>query len=160
MMRRVLMRLFVLDHDPLASARNPQQVFLLVLSLIASLPLLGGNAGSQSLESNLPDAVVIGWGICLLIGTAMALVGVLWPRAKVYGRPQRWISLVLERSGLLLTAAAIFIYALVITTSAPDFNGVRYVVALNAAYGLFCLWRVVQITLGLYWRRRHPEAAH
>lgn len=96
----------VLLEDPLYGQRNPHQAFLIGLSIIASLPLLRGQAQSTLLERELDDRTVILWGCCLLAGSLLALLGEFWP-----GRT--YVGLVLERGGLGLVGGAAAIYAVV-----------------------------------------------
>lgn len=132
--------------DPLYSQRNPYQIFLLGLSIIVSVPLLRGDAGSGVLEHELDNRTVIAWGIGLLVGSVMAFVGEFWP-----GR--QWTSLVLERFGLMLVAGAAAVYAGVVLLSVSDRTDVAYLSAVQLAYALSCGWRCYQITRRLAWIR-------
>lgn len=96
--------------DPGYSQRNPHQAFLIGLSIVASLPLLRGQAQSSLLERELDDRTVVLWGGCLLVGSLLALFGEFWP-----GRT--WTGLVLERGGLGLIGGAAAVYAVVTWSS-------------------------------------------
>lgn len=141
----------VLDHptldDPLYKQKSPYQTFLLVLCVISSWPLLRGESGSGALEQELSDPAVILWGVCLLTGSVIALVGEFWA-----GRT--WTALVIERAGLVLVGLAAIIYATVVwlnTETRPA--DVSFLVSLTSAWGTACLWRCWQITRRLAWMR-------
>ena len=130
--------------------QNPFEVFILGLGLLAALPLLRGDTGSAVLEANLDDTAVILWGAALLIGAAMALVG-MW-------LPTRWalLGLYLERGGLILAGGAASIYAyIVFRESNPD--DVRYIVSTQTGFAVACLWRSIQLTRGIHWSRTHTS---
>lgn len=131
--------------DPLYSQKNPYQTFLLVLSLYASAPLLAGrSAGSSALDEALNHATFITWGLCLLVGSLITLLGEFWPG-------HTWNGLVLERTGIGLVGLGALVYSVVVFFNVH--TDVRYVVGVTAAYGLSCAWRVVQITRRLRWIR-------
>lgn len=130
--------------DPLYSQKNPHQTFLLVLSLFSAAPLLfGGSTGSATLDAHLGTFTVLMWGVCLLFGSLVALIGEFWPG-------HTWTALVLERAGLGLVGAGAAIYSFVVFTTVPD---ARFAVSITAAYAASCLWRVGQITRRLRWLR-------
>lgn len=118
--------------------RNPFQTFLLAICIPASLPLMQGNAGSAVLEESLPDSTVIGWGVCVLFGSVLALMGMYTPRL--------WLGWLLERSGLMLAGSAAAIYAGVVAVTAEDVTGVLYALAVHTAFALACGVRAAQIT--------------
>lgn len=131
--------------DPLYSQKNPHQTFLLVFSLYAAAPLLTGrSAGSAVLSEVLNQATLVTWGLCLLIGSLVALVGEFWP-----GRT--WDGLVLERTGVGLVGLGALLYSGVVFFTVD--SDTRYVVGVTTAYGLSCVWRVAQITKRLRWIR-------
>lgn len=143
-----MMRSLPLDRptldDPLYAQRNPHQTFLLLLSVLSSVPLLRGQTNSAILERELDDTTVILWGITLLIGSVIALAGSFWPR-------HTWDALVIERFGLALVGAAALIYSAVVWASASEKGPVAFVVSVTAAYGVSCAWRCWQITRRLRW---------
>ena len=107
--------------DPLYSQRNPHQIFLLVLSVIAAVGLIEGVTGSQILDDALSDPAVSAWGAFLLIGSVTGLIGMWWKRT--------WTGLVVERSGLFTVATAATIYSVLVIRAAPE-----------AAYTAFVGW--------------------
>ena len=131
--------------DPLYTQRNPYQTFLLILAAISSWPLLKGETGSAALEAELSDAAVMLWGVALLAGSLVALLGEFW-------RGHDWTGHVIERAGLALVGVAALIYATVIWTATDLAHAdVSFAVALTAAWGAACLWRCGQITKRLAW---------
>lgn len=137
-------------EDPAYLQRNPYQVFLLGLSVLASFPLLQGHASSGVLERELDDRTVAAWGLLLLVGSVVALVGEFMPGYT-------WLGLVLERTGLAVVGSAAAIYTGVVLVSVSDRTGVAYLTAIQAAYALSCAWRVGQITRRMRWVRRAIE---
>lgn len=133
-------------EDPLYSQRNPYQLFLLVLSVAAAFPLITGRAASTVLERELSDSVVTLWGIALLVGSVIALIGEVVPG-------HTWSGLVLERAGLGVVGGAAAVYAGVVLASVDDPGGVVYLIAIQLAYALSCAWRCGQITRRLRWIR-------
>lgn len=133
--------------DPLYSQKNPHQVFLLLLSIVASWPLLRGQASSAVLEKALSDGTVILWGVALLAGSAVALIGDFW-------RGHTWDALVIERFGLGLVGVAAFVYSWIVWRTAGSQQDVSFAAAITAAYGASCTWRVWQITRRLRWIRQ------
>ena len=128
--------------DPLYSQRNPHQFFLLVLSVVAAVGLVEGATGSLVLDEALDQHAVIIWGLCLLIGSVTALVGMWWPRT--------YVGLLIERAGLAVVATAAGLYAWLVYAAAPS---VAYTAFVHIAYSLSCFWRVRQITVRLRWVR-------
>ena len=132
--------------DPLYSQRNPHQIFLLVLSVIAAVGLIEGVTGSQILDDALSDPAVSAWGAFLLIGSVTGLIGMWWKRT--------WTGLVVERSGLFTVATAATIYSVLVIRAAPE---AAYTAFVHIAYAGSSYWRVVQITRRLRWVRRQVE---
>lgn len=134
--------------DPIYSQKNPHQVFLLVLSILSAFPLLtNGTSASRALDESLTPAGVISWGICLMLGSVLALIGEFWPG-------HTWNALAVERYGLSLIAVGGLIFICFVWSHNVDLNGVRYVTLLTVAYAGACTWRCVQITRRLRWLGR------
>ena len=132
--------------DPLYSQRNPHQLFLLVLSVVAALGLVQGATGSAILDDALTDHAVTIWGICLLTGSLTALGGMWWPRT--------WSGLLVERAGLAVVAVAAALYSILVYIAAPD---VAYTAFVHVAYAGSCMWRCKQITSRLRWVRAQVD---
>lgn len=135
--------------DPLYSQRNPHQIFLLVLSLASAMQLVRGTAGSPALEDALSDHAVTLWGVGLLVGSLIALIGMMWPRT--------WTGLVVERAGLAAVAAAAGVYAWIVWRAVP---AAGFTIAVHSAYAFACAWRVRQITKRLQWVRAQVDAVN
>lgn len=116
---------------------NSFQVFLLGLSVGASIGLLQGNSGSTVLDAQLSDTAVTLWGAALVVGSLLAMAGI-W----CYRRPDRlYIGLHLERAGLLLVGTGAVIYSSVVLIAAPHVSGVRWTVSVQVAYAAACYLR-------------------
>ena len=131
--------------DPLYSQKNPHQTFLLLFSLVASLPvLLAGESISRALDNAVNPVLVTAWAAALCVGSTIALIGEFW-------RGHTWTSLVLERVGLAFVGVAGLFYSIVLAVTMGKSAG--YVIGVTGAYSLSCLWRVGQITRRLQWIR-------
>jgi hypothetical protein len=138
------------DH-PYIPPRNPFQVFLLMLSCLVSLGLIQGNAGSVILEEALTDRAVTSWGWALMVGSAMSLIGLWLPeRFALFG-------LALERAGMILVGGAAAIYAYVLWDSVSDPVTVAYNLAIQIAFALACVWRMIQLTRVMRWAVKHAK---
>lgn len=91
--------------DPLRAGRHPFQIYMLALCLAASLPYLFGYATAESVEKQLPVWLALAWGITLLTGSGIALVGSFW-RGSIAN------ALTMERLGLNFTGGAAVVYGL------------------------------------------------
>lgn len=91
--------------DPLSAGRHPFQTYLLLLCVVSSFPYLFGYATAEAVERNLPVLVALGWGLMLLGGSTLALVGTYWTRGYD-------TALTMERIGLFATGIAGVIYSL------------------------------------------------
>ena len=89
--------------DPLRAGKHPFQIYLLTLCVITGLPVVLGIATPASIEESLPEWLVFLWSLCLLIGSAVALIGVYWPRSLA-------TALTTERIGLALVGTAALVY--------------------------------------------------
>jgi hypothetical protein len=116
---------------------NSFQVFLLGLSIGASVGLLQGNSGSTVLDAKLNDTAVTLWGAALVVGSVLAMAGI-W----CYRRPTSlYAGLYLERAGLVLVGAGAVIYSGVVIMAAPHVSGVRWTVSVQIAYAAACFLR-------------------
>jgi hypothetical protein len=119
---------------------NPFQVFILALALVSSIGLIGGSSGSAILDQRLSDTAVSFWGVCLAVGSVMALAG-LW----LYRRFDSLMpGLHLERAGCFLVGIACAIYVVVVLHAAAGINTARYTACVNAGFGLACFYRALQ----------------
>jgi hypothetical protein len=100
--------------DPFRAGRHPFQRYLLALAVVGSLPILLGKPTAGSIEALLPPAIVLGWGLLLLVGCGIALVGVFWPLREPITPKSFVTALFLERLGLALVWPTALVYAAII----------------------------------------------
>lgn len=89
--------------DPLQAGRHPFQTYLLLLCFVSALPYLTGRASAEAVQDNLPYLLAVMWGVLLLFGSAIALLGTYW-------RGGYDVALTLERAGLAITGVDGLIY--------------------------------------------------
>lgn len=133
-----------IPEPPYVPPKNPFQTFLLLLSLTASIPLIGGYAGSAALDSVLTDTATVLWGLALMLGSSLALFGTWLPH-------RRRVGMLLERTGLILTGGAALIYVGAMLKDTVEVEEIRYTASIHLAYGIACWWRVFQISKSLRW---------
>lgn len=100
--------------DPFRVGRHPFQRYLLALAVVGSLPILFGEPTSRSVEASLPPVIVIVWGVMLLTGAAISLLGVYWPLREPITPKSFVTALFLERLGLALVWPTALVYAAII----------------------------------------------
>lgn len=130
---------------------NPFQVFLLLLSLVSCVSLLNASTGSAILDESLSNLNIILWGVCLGVGSIVALIGMFTPRSR------RMMGMVLERAGLFLVGGAVCVYTYTVLTNVP-FQQAAYVSCIQIAYGLACGYRVYQVSVGIRWTKAFLNA--
>lgn len=119
--------------DPFRAGRHPFQRYLLALAVVGSLPIVVGKPTSGSVESSLPELIVLIWGVILLTGCGLALVGVYWPLREPITPRSFVTALFLERLGLALVWPTALVYAAIIVIVA-GVSGLL-VAALVAGFG-------------------------
>jgi hypothetical protein len=134
--------------DPLRAGRHPFQIYLLGLSVISGAPILLGSIGAESVERQLPFWLAFCWGLALLVGAGIALIGCYWPGDYVN-------ALTIERVGLAVIGAAAIVYGVVIMFDNSNSIPSRIIpVAIILAYGFACLrrardiGRIIQLAIG------------
>lgn len=113
---------------------DPRVIFILVLSVFSGFTALALEAGPQSLEALLPRWGVLLWGVLLLMGSLVTLVGLLVNSIN---------GIVAEQIGsVMISATTIFYSAL-----AMKFVGVDalQVVGPILGWGLACAFRWFQL---------------
>ena len=113
--------------DPLRAGRHPFQTYLLLLCLVSALPYLVGRASAEAVELHLPHFLALSWGILLLIGSSLALIGSYW----------RWsydTALTLERAGLSITGVDGLVYGLCVLGGRDIYAPLYGALALLGAY--------------------------
>jgi hypothetical protein len=120
-------------HLPLAVLLNPFEIFLGGLCVLSGVPfLLTLSPRPGTLEELLPAWLVFAWGLELVCGGALVVIGVTTERRAV------------ERFGLFLLGPAALVYAIGIIYTARLAGLVA--AAIVAAFGLACLLRLVTLT--------------
>lgn len=129
----------------LDSGRNPFELFLLGLGLLAGLPLLWGSPPPRSTEQLLSPFLVHVWAAFLVGGCVVALVGVWWRWLGWVFRSEAKHStgLLLEQLGLVSVGVGTIIYGIGIIASGVPGSGLA--VGLTFAYGLACFVRTGRI---------------
>lgn len=102
--------------DPLQAGRHPFQTYLLALCFISGLPYFFGQATAEAVENRLPVYVALAWGVLLVVGSALALVGSHW-------RGGYDTALTMERAGLYITGVDGLVYGLCILGGRDPFGG-------------------------------------
>jgi hypothetical protein len=129
---------------------NPFEVFILVLAIPASYPLLHAKSGSSVLDDRLSPQMIVLWGICLGLGCVLALYGV-W----CYHSHKRLVQgLWFESGGLALVGLASLIYAFVVFHTAHDVEGVTRAVATQSGFAAACFLRSFQGYRALWQTRK------
>lgn len=91
--------------DPLRAGRHPFQIYMLALCVLASLPFLFGYATAEAVEKQLPLWLAFAWGMTMLFGASVALLGSFWSGSIAN-------ALTMERFGLAFTGGAALVYGL------------------------------------------------
>lgn len=134
------------------SDRHPFELYLLVLSLIASLPAaLGAAPAPASIRIQLDPNLARVWAASLALGSFLALLGLAWRRPKV---GLSVTGLLLEQVGLVTVGAATIYYCAVAiatvgwSTLAP--------IGTVLAFGLASFAQAEKIQLVIY-ALNHPD---
>ena len=128
--------------DPIYSQKNPHQAFLLLYSILVSLPVIfGGPSGSGSLSAEYGRYGVVAWAICLTVGSSLAAIGEFW-------RGHTWNALAIEAGGLALLVLGGVIFSVALAAQGDDARSVSLLVL---SYSGACFWRVCQCLRRLAW---------
>lgn len=112
--------------DPLRAGRHPFQTYMLMLCIVSGLPYLFGEATAEAVEQHLPVYLALAWGLSLLFGALLALLGSYWTRSIAD-------ALTMERVGLSITGGAALVYALLVLGARSDI-GPLYVITSYLGY--------------------------
>jgi hypothetical protein len=139
------------EHDTLSASRHPFQTYLLALAVVSGIPLLFGRVNSGTIQESMSPLLVLAWGVMLVFGSLLALVGTYWRGHVLTGY-------VLERAGLTGVGGAAFVYAI---TALLDV-GVRatFSSCITAGFGIACFAQARRISRrlsGLNARRSADE---
>lgn len=123
--------------DARLSGRHPFEIYVLVLCLLVSLPiLLGRPATPGSVAALLPEPYAFFWSVVLAVGSAASLVGIYFKdRAK---------GLIIEQLGLAFVGVACVIYSGAILLSIGPLDG-SVAAAIVGGFGFSCVRRYFQI---------------
>lgn len=123
-------------RQPLLSGRHPFEVFLLCMCAGSGIPLAFGAPRPGSINDVLPEALAVGWGLALAIGSVVALTGIWW-RNRVSG-------IILEQIGLVSVGWAAIIYGVAVVIFAGW--AAAFPATFVLGFGVACLvrWRQLQ----------------
>lgn len=113
---------------------DPRALFLLLMCVISGVPLMFANATPRSIVAQLDDPWVVGWGIALVGGSLLTLVGAL--RQTVNGVLAEQVGSVALGFACLIFAAGIAGYT--------GWSG-SVVALLVFGFGIASLWRWGQL---------------
>lgn len=122
------------------SQRHPFEIFLLIACVITGIPQLAGAPAPSSISHSLPVWARLVWAAALGGGGAFALAGMCWPRKTGTG-------IVLEQFGLVAVGNACVFYSACVLVLVGHSGA--FPAGLNAAFGIACFWRYVQIELAI-----------
>lgn len=98
---------FTIKEDPLGVPRNPLAVYLLIICFVSGLGMATGNTTARAVEEGVDPLIGFLWGLILLLGSGVTLVGMYWPWDV---RP----GLLLKRTGMFCTGVAAIIYGCIV----------------------------------------------
>jgi len=114
---------------------DPRAVFILALSVFSGITALALNTAPGTLEANVPQWAIIGWGVLLTLGSAITLLGMT--RQTPGG-------IITEQIGCVMVAATTIFYSGV-AFSVIGFGEAVQVVGIVLAWGLSCGLRWIQL---------------
>jgi sugar phosphate permease len=131
-----------------AKSRHPDEFLLLLLCLSAGLTIVFGDVPApDSIEASLPRWAAVGWGIGILLGPLVTLVGIFWPGRRASD------GLITEQVGQGITGTVAAYYAVVLLTYA--WPAAVFSAFIVLAFGAARVWRFFQIQKIL--RAAHQE---
>lgn len=115
---------------------DPRAVFILALSVFSGFTTILVEAGPQTLESLMPRWGVVVWGVCLGLGSLLALVGL--------ARDTDW-GIVTEQVGCVMVGVATIFYSILgLYVLGPQASSV---ISIVLGWGLACILRWYQLQL-------------
>lgn len=98
----------------ISRTKNPFEIYLLFLSLVAVIPLIVGVAPPPaSIDSQVGPVYSKIWAFFLLIGAIVSLVGIFWPQPK-NSENVSVTGLIFEQTGLVAVSGATVYYSAVL----------------------------------------------
>jgi hypothetical protein len=127
-------RLEIVRRLPAAMLGDPFEIFIAFLCFISGVPLAIGNVQPASIEESLPRYLAQAWGIGLVVGSGVVLLGAHLAHRELKNTrdilsPRRGQEI--ERLGLLLLGYVAVIYAVAIILV----GGIAGVVAASITFG-------------------------
>lgn len=132
----------------ISDVRNPDTLYILSLLLLAGVGQLASGAESNSVEELVPEWLLTGWAVILILGAGISLLGLLWPG--------RLTGLSIEVVGRSMLGPAALAYGVAVA-SVGGFDA-ALIVALLLGLAAASMWRVHQIRKRLV-RLRHDMTA-
>lgn len=127
---------------------NPFELGVLLIGLVNGLSVLTGAARPTSIRLQLSPGFLLAWALLLVLGSTVALVGLLWRGNWVTG-------VEIKRPGLVAFSLACLAYAF----AAGRLGGPGMAVAVtNSGFCLIAWWRIAQVTRGIRDYRRDMSA--
>lgn len=120
------------------NGRDPFELLFLVAALLVGIAGLLFDASSPNLRSALPGSLLMWWQAGLISGALISLYGISYPPP---------VSLLIERTGLLLLAGLCGAYAVAIIVNAAE--GLATGLFVGFAFSGASLLRSIQITRDL-----------
>lgn len=134
---------------PLRSQSDPRAVFILSLCVVSGAPLVFGAIKPGSLEDLVNPFVVRAWGVSLVIGAVVTLLGMSYRKALV--------GILLEQVGSVAVGGASIFYSAAILIAAG--LGGAVAAAIVFGWGISCLYRWYQLER-LIRKTEHRVKAH
>jgi hypothetical protein len=145
---RERVRLFILARMPRVLIQETFEVFTAILCISSGLPLALGRITATSIEASVPPMFARVWGIVLLVGAILTLIGLIWANAVSGPRAlQRMITgHRIERLGLLSLAWAGGVYAVSVLLAVGRGGLIASTIIL--IFALTCLTRAFVLSTG------------
>lgn len=136
-------RLWILTRLPRGVLEDPFELFIAFLCFLSGVPLLFGKTEATSIQALLPQWLAYSWGLMLVLGSLLTVVGVLSYTHKARSERQHYARLI-EKSGLGLLGGAATVYALAIV----GYLGPASLIAAGVifGFGIICLVKVFLIS--------------
>lgn len=131
-----------LDRNP--APRNPDTFFLYGLLALSGYNILSQGANPDSINALVSPWQATAWAAALTFGSSCTFVGTLWGLSTK--------ALLVEALGRLVLSLASLLYMVAVLESTGE--GARVVAALLLALSWACGWRMGQIGVTLWHRRK------
>ncbi len=114
---------------------DPRAVFILLLCIVSGMPLVFGVVQPGSFEELLPAWIIRLWGVSLVIGCLVTLIGMSWQKSLV--------GLLMEQVGSVAVGSVSLFYAtaVLIVAQKDGLTAAGFIVA----WAISCFYRYWQI---------------